>query len=126
MNPVRLLLVAGLSIVGISSAGCQPHLAPKPDEMSPAEQAMVAQRVDQMKMVAHGANKELAYKAAQYGQLYIYDLDTGVFAYKGYLAPGENFVLQPASSRAEINKQHVDLARETNAHDEYQLFFAPE
>jgi hypothetical protein len=105
--------------------GCQ-NKHPVAEEASPGEQQLVAQGVDKMKLVANGANKQLSYKAAEYGRLYLYDLDGGRFIYKGYLAPGEQFVFEPASSRAEISKHHVDLDYETNERDQYQLFFAPQ
>jgi hypothetical protein len=125
MNIPRLPLVVTFAVLGGSMLGCQKN-QPVADEASPGEQQLVAQGVDKMKLVADGANKQLSYKATEYGRLYLYDLDAGRFIYKGYLASGEQFVFEPASSRAEISKHHVDLEYVTNEHDQYQLFFAPQ
>ena len=125
MNISRLPLAAAFTVLCGSILGCQDK-HPAAEEALPGVQQLVAQGVDKMKMVANGANKELSYKAAEFGRVYLYDLDSGRFIYKGYLAPGEQFVFEPASSRAEINKRHVDLDYDTNERDQYQLFFAPQ
>ena len=125
MNISRLPLAVAFTVLCGSIPGCQDK-HPVAEETSPGFQQLVAQGVDKMKLVASGANKELSYKATEYGRLYLYDLDSGRFIYKGYLAPGEQFVFEPASSRAEISKHHVDLDYDTNERDQYQLFFAPQ
>jgi hypothetical protein len=76
-----------------------------------------------LKMVAEGTNKTLSFKATHPGELYAYDMDSGEYVYRGHLSPGEQFVLEADSDHASIDKQPVSLLRQTNAHDNYRLYF---
>ncbi|HSU66689.1 MAG TPA: hypothetical protein VLJ39_07445 [Tepidisphaeraceae bacterium] len=110
-------------------AGCQHASAPAaPQEETSADMAhdAIDKAAGSNKLVAHGKNKQLYFKAPQYGRIYLYDADAGQFIYRGFLAAGEAFMFEPASSRATINKQTADLERYTNEHDEYELYFAPQ
>ena len=110
--------------------GCHHETAPAvlaDDNLGPtAEERAITKRVDQMKLVAQGVNKQISYKATSFGQILLYDQDSGDFIYRGPLVGGERFVFEPASSRAEINKQIIDLERTTNQRDEYRLYFVPQ
>ena len=126
MNSTRVLFAMALVLVSILSAGCQPP-PPPPVESGPApDPAVMNSKIDAMKMVASGTNKELTYKSTQPGQLYVVDADTGLYIYNAPLAAGETFMFAPASSRATINKQTVDLIRGTNENDEYRVYFLPQ
>lgn len=120
-----MLLGAGLLV-----DGCRP--APGPASKTDAEglpiteEATIAGRVDQLQLVAQGINKELTYKAPQFGQIILFDQVTGEFIYHGRVAKSESFVFEPASSRAQINKQTIDLDHVTNERDEYRLYFVPQ
>jgi hypothetical protein len=120
---------AGLSLACLIAAGCQqakPVSNTAPTEgNSSVEAKTVAQAVDQMQTVAQGTNSQLAYKATQFGYLYLFDQTTGTFLYRGPVRMGDKFVFEPASSRAQLNKETVDLDVLSNEHDEYRLFFVP-
>jgi hypothetical protein len=125
MHRSRIVLSSSLFGMALSVLGCQ-HAAPPPkDEGTPLNQATIEQKVNDMKMVSSGTNTPIKYKATQFGQLYLYDETTGLDIYKGPIAKGETFLFEPASSRAEINKQTIDLMRDTNEKDEYRLYFIP-
>jgi hypothetical protein len=120
-----LLLGAGLLIGGCQHAAA-PLVLPEENVGPTAEERSIADHVGQMKMVAQGVNKQLAFKATAFGQILLYDQETGDFIYRGSIAAGERFVFEPASSRAEINKETVDLAKITNQRDEYRLYYVPQ
>lgn len=89
------------------------------------ESAAVANAVDQMKLADEGKNKELTFKAPHYGMLDLFDSDTGQFVWHGFVNAGDKFDFFPASSRALVNKEPVDLERGTNEQDTYRLYFTP-
>jgi len=95
-------------------AGCQSS-KPIPNEPTNAN--------PNLKMVAEGTNKSLSFKATHPGELYAYDMDSGEYVYRGHLSPGEQFVMEPDSANATIDKQPVSLIRQTNSHDNYRLYF---
>lgn len=124
MNAMR----TGLWITLVSAAwivGCQQPAAPVAEGPGPDPEVMAA-KINQVKMVASGKNTELTYKATESGQLYVIDAATGLYIYNAPLAAGEKFVFAPASSRATIDKQTVDLIRGTNENDEYRVYFLPQ
>lgn len=126
MHPSRTIVSCTLLCLAFSFLGCR-HPAPPPsDNGAPLNQEAVDQRVSGMKMVGSGTNTPIKYKATQFGRLYLYDQTTGLDIYKGPIATGETFLFAPASSRAEINKQTIDLMRDTNEKDEYRLYFIPQ
>lgn len=106
-------------------AGCQQPAPPPAQEGLPADPNVVDQKVANMKMVASGVNKPLIYKAPAFGDLYLYDQTTGLDIYQGPIAKGEEFLFAPGSSRAQINKETIDLIRDTNEKDTYELYFLP-
>jgi hypothetical protein len=125
MHRSRIILTSTFFGIALSLIGCH-HPAPAPkDEGVPLDQQAIEQKVNGMKRVASGTNKTLTYKAPQFGQLYLYDETTGLDIYKGSIAKGETFLFAPASSRAAIDKQTIDLMRDTNEKDEYRLYFIP-
>lgn len=77
-----------------------------------------------LQLVANGKNKELSYKAKQPGMLYLYDPDSNEFVFRGRVNAGEQFVFEPGSSLAMIDKQRIELEHPTNDRDEYRLYFA--
>lgn len=105
--------------------GCQQPTAPVEEGPAPDPEVMAA-KINQVKMVASGKNTELTYKSTGPGQLYVIDANTGLYVYNAPLAAGEKFVFAPASSRATIDKQTVDLIRGTNEDDEYRVYFLPQ
>jgi hypothetical protein len=126
MNSTRALLLPALVLIPILFVGCQPKPPPPVDSGPAPDPAVMEGKIDAMKMVASGTNKELVYKATQPGQLYVVDAVTGKYIYDAPLAAGEQFVFAPASSRATINKQTVDLIRGSNENDEYRMYFVPQ
>jgi len=126
MNAMRTWLSSALAIVTLGIAGCQ-HPAPPPVDSGPAPDAQsMNSKINEMKMVSSGTNHQLVYKATQPGELYVVDAVTGKYVYDAPLAAGEQFVFEPASSRATINKQTVDLIRGSNETDEYRMYFVPQ
>lgn len=106
-----LVTFAGLALVaGCHSSGTKPN---EPTNVNP-----------NLRMVAEGANKTLTFKAGHPGELYVYDLDTGEYVFQGHLAPGEQFVIEPDSDHATIDKQPVGLQHDTNSRDTYRLYFS--
>lgn len=124
MNATRAGLWMVLTAVGFM-AGCQ-QPAPTPEEGPGPDPKVMAEKAHQLKMVASGKNTELSYKATEFGQLYVVDQNTGQYVYNGPLGTGERFVFAPASSRATIDKQTIDLIRGTNENDEYRIYFLPQ
>lgn len=124
MSATRAGLWITLIIVGWM-AGCQ-QPAPPPEEGPAPDPKLMAEKAHHLKMVASGKNTELSYKATEYGQLYVVDQDNGLYVYTGPLGAGERFVFAPASSRATIDKQTIDLIRGTNENDEYRIYFLPQ
>ena len=125
MHRSRIVLFPTFFGMALSVLGCQ-HAAPPPkEEGAPLNEEAIEQKVNGMQMVASGINTPIKYKATQYGQLYLFDETTGLDIYKGPIAKGETFLFEPASSRADINKQTIDLIRDTNEKDEYRLYFIP-
>lgn len=124
MHRSRLVLFPTLFGIALSVLGCQHAPPPKDDGVAPDPQA-IEQRVNSMKLVASGTNKVLTYKATEFGRLYLFDETSGLHIYQGPIAAGESFAFEPASSRAQINKQTIDLMRDTNEKDEYKLYFVP-
>jgi hypothetical protein len=122
---LKRVCVGSTLLIALLIVGCQ-QPAPSPDPGPHPDPNMVAQKAARVKMVASGRNAELTYKAPQAGQLYIIDSDTGLYIYNAPLASGEKFVFAPASSRATIDKQTVDLIRGTNENDEYRMYFLPQ
>jgi hypothetical protein len=126
MNAMRTWLSSSLAIVALGIAGCQ-HPLPPPLDSGPAPDPEVMNgKIDQMKMVGSGTGHQLVYKTTQPGELYVFDAATGKYVYDAPLAAGEQFVFEPASSRATINKQPVDLIRGSNDKDEYRMYFVPQ
>lgn len=74
-------------------------------------------------LVAEGRNAQLTYKAKHAGILDLYDPDSNQFLFQGPLAAGQQFVFEPASGRATIDKEPIDLDHPTNNRDNYQIFF---
>lgn len=120
------LVCTALWVAGCQHSGPVQTRASGGDSIPGPDPDTVAGSIDQAKMVASGVNKQLTYKAPKYGKLYLYDAETGQFVFRGTVAPGEQFLFEPASSRAQINKQTIDLERGTNEKDEYRLYFAPQ
>lgn len=125
MHRSRIVLCSTFLGMALAVVGCQHEVPPPKDQGAPLSEDAIQQKVNGMKMVASGTNTPIKYKATQYGQLYLYDEATGLDVYKGPIAKGETFLFEPASSRAEINKQTIDLMRDTNEKDEYRLYFVP-
>jgi hypothetical protein len=96
-----------------------------PDSLPASDRLAISDQVDQTKLVAQGVNKQLSYKVPKLGQIILFDQTTGQFLYHGTVSSGEMFVFEPASSRATINKQTVDLDHVTNERDEYRLYYVP-
>jgi hypothetical protein len=126
MNSTRALFVMALVLTPILVVGCQQPPPPPVDSGPAPDPAVMNSKINAMEMVASGTNKELIYKAKQPGQLYVIDAHTGLYIYNAPLAAGESFIFAPASSRATINKQTVDLIRGTNENDEYRVYFVPQ
>ena len=119
------MLGLSLFISGCDDSFCNPPAA-RTEDLPLPDQTVVASRVSQMQLVGQGADKELSYKAPARGQLIVFDQDSGQFIYHGTMIKGEMFLFEPASSRAQINKQTVDLDHITNERDEYRLYFVPQ
>lgn len=124
MNATRTGLWTALFSAALI-AGCQQPAPPVEEGPGPDPEVM-ANKVNQLKLVASGKNTELTYKASGPGELYVVDANTGLYVYDAPLASGEKFVFAPASSRATIDKQTVDLIRGTNENDEYRVYFLPQ
>jgi hypothetical protein len=77
-----------------------------------------------LREVAKTRGKRLEYKAEHAGKLYLYDYDTGDFLVSVPVNAGDTFVLEPASNRAMLGKQPVDLDNPANAFDDYRLYLA--
>ena len=125
MHRSRIVWSSTFFGLALSVLGCQHGAPPPTGEGAPMNEDVIQQKVNDMKMVASGTNTPIKYKATQYGQLYLYDQTTGLDIYKGPIAKGETFLFEAASSRAEIDKQTIDLMRDTNDKDEYRLYFIP-
>jgi hypothetical protein len=123
MRALPKLVFASLYSASVFLAGCQHNSI----EQGRAQEDVPTQaKLDELKPVATGVNKQFYYKAPKYGELFLYDFNSGEFIFRGHLAAGEQFLFEPASSRATINKQTIDLDRGTNEQDEYRLFFVPQ
>ena len=77
-----------------------------------------------LREVAKTRGKHLEYKADRKGTLYLYDYDTGEFLVSVPVNAGDTFVLEPASNRALLDKQLLDLESPANAYDDYRLYLA--
>lgn len=115
-------LLAGGCASRSSDASADAAYKPIPGEMDIAGKA--TDEKDPLRLVAHGINKQLSYKASEPGTLYVYDFDNNRFVYVGPLNAGEQFVLEPASNRATVNKQPVPLVHDTNDRDQYRVYFS--
>ena len=109
---VLIVLTAGWTIQGCSNSANHPA----PDD--------ITANVDQnLRLVAHGSNKPLTFKADHAGLIRLYDVQKGDYLYSGALKPGDQFVLEPETDHAMINKQPAYLDHATNRYDEYHLYF---
>ena len=80
-------------------------------------------RADDLRLMAKGTNQEIRFTADHPGTVYVNNFTAGDYLYTGPLAKGDVFILAPNSNHAVVNKQAVYLDHDTNAHDEYRLYF---
>jgi len=99
----------------LTLSGCGPK---------PADNTNVTGLGPGLREVAKTKGTRLEYKADHSGKLYLYDYDTNQFLYSGNISAGETFVLEPASNRAMLGKQALDLDYPANAFDNYRLYLA--
>ena len=110
---IRALLVsASLSVL---LAGCGPS--------KPADNHLGGLGPD-LREVAKTKGARMEYKAERAGKLYLYDYDTSQFLFSGRINAGETFVLEPASNRALLGTQPLELDYPANAFDDYRLYLA--
>ena len=98
----------------LTLSGCGPR---------PAETNVTGLGPD-LREVAKAKGTRLEYKADRAGKLYLYDYNTNQFLYSGDINAGETFVLEPASNRAMLGKQTLDLDYPANAFDDYRLYLS--
>lgn len=115
-------LVMSFFCLAMIAGGCQPP-ADNGTLLAKSDDPRLIFQANEMKPVAAGVNTELTFKAPSYGELFLYDFTSGDFIFRGDLTKGEQFVFEPASSLATVNKQWIALIRDTNDKDEYRLFF---
>ena len=113
MTMIRVLLISLTLCVLL--AGCGPS--------KPADNNVGGLGPD-LREVAKTKGTRLEYKADRAGKLYLYDYDTSQFLYSGRINPGETFVLEPASNRALLGTQPLDLDYPANAFDDYRLYLS--
>jgi hypothetical protein len=77
-----------------------------------------------LREVAKTKGTHLEYKADRAGKLYLYDYDTGQFLFSAPVNADETFILEPASNRALLGKDPVELDYPANAFDDYRLYLA--
>ena len=77
-----------------------------------------------LREVAKSKGARLEYKADRPGKLYLYDYDTGQFLVSVPVKAGDTFVLEPASNRAMLGKEPLDLESPANGYDNYRLYLA--
>ena len=109
---IRRVLLTAIPLMLL--AGCAPK---------PAENNLPGLGPD-LREVAKTKGTRLEYKADRAGTLYLYDYNTGQFLVTLPVKSGETFVLEPASSRALLGKDTIDLDYPANAFDDYRLYFA--
>lgn len=114
MSVIRTVVISAALLVSL--AGCGPS--------KPAEDPHLGGLGPDLHEVAKSRGKRLEYKAGRPGKLYLYDYDTSQFLYSGQIKSGETFVLEPASNRALLGTQPLDLDYPANAFDDYRLYLA--
>lgn len=117
----QIVSISVLCLVCVA-AGCQP--AETIPNYTSGRPAVSVPAGDNVPLVAEGRNKQLSFKAKQAGTLDLYDPDANQFLFHGPLAAGQQFVFDPASGLATIDKERVDLDHVTNNRDNYQVFFS--
>lgn len=118
LTPKQLRRILGglICIVApaILSVGCEP---------GPGEVTRPGLGPD-LREVAKTMGTRLEYKADRPGKLYLYDYNTGQFLISVPVNAGDTFVLEPASNRAMLDKQPLDLESPANGYDNYRLYLA--
>jgi hypothetical protein len=76
-----------------------------------------------LRLVDSGTNKRLKFKADKAGLIRLYDVQKQDYLYSGSLKAGDQFVVEPNSDHAMINKDPAYLEHATNTYDEYRLYF---
>jgi len=122
MRFARHFVSISLQCLVCVAAGCQP--AETIPNYTSGRPAISGPAADNVPLVAEGRNKQLSFKAKQAGTLVLYDPDADQFLFQGPLAAGQQFVFEPASGLATIDKERVDLDHVTNDRDNYQVFFS--
>jgi hypothetical protein len=108
------VFLAGLALICMLGCGSPPQ----------SDNSDIAASVDKnLRLVDSGTNKTLKFKADHAGLIRVYDAQKQDFLYSGALKAGDQFVLEPNSDHATINKEAAYLIHATNKYDEYQLFF---
>lgn len=114
MKVTCLLMMSAMLWLG--PAGCGPT--------KPANNPNLAGLGPDLREVAKAKGSRLEYKADRAGKLYLYDYDSDQFLYSGPIKAGETFVLEPASNRALLGTQPLDLDYPANAFDDYRLYLS--
>ena len=121
MSRLVVASIFAACLIGMGT-GCQPeepvpnYTRGRPSADGPATEGVP--------LVAEGRNVQLTYKTKHAGRLLLYDPDSNQFLFKGRLEAGQQFVFEPASGVASIDKERIDLDHPTNNRDNYQIYFA--